>query len=82
VREATTQETDLTMSNATVDTSWAMPERDLAWIDGRRTWATRGLLRSVIFNYVERCHESQWTRYGWATVLLRATKRPQWLSQT
>jgi hypothetical protein len=52
------------MSNATVDTSWAMPERDLAWIDGRQTWATRGLLRSVIFDYVEGCYGSQWARYG------------------
>jgi transposase InsO family protein len=32
---------------------WATLKRELAWIHGRRTWPTRDLLRSAIFDYVE-----------------------------
>ena len=39
--------------NAAVESLWATLKRDLNWIYGRRTWATRNLLRSAIFDYIE-----------------------------
>jgi transposase InsO family protein len=39
--------------NSAVEAVWATLKRELAWIYGRRTWPTRSLLRSVIFDYVE-----------------------------
>lgn len=39
--------------NAAVEAVWATLKRELAWIHGRRTWTTRNLLRSVIFDYIE-----------------------------
>jgi len=39
--------------NAAVESLWATLKRDLNWIYGRRTWTSRDLLRSVIFDYIE-----------------------------
>jgi putative transposase len=39
--------------NSAVEAVWATLKRELAWIYGRRSWPTRSLLRSVIFDYVE-----------------------------
>jgi transposase InsO family protein len=39
--------------NAAVESLWATLKRDLNWIYGRRTWTSRDLLRSAIFDYVE-----------------------------
>lgn len=39
--------------NAAVESTWAVLKRELAWIHGHRTWPTRDLLRSAIFDYVE-----------------------------
>jgi len=39
--------------NAAVEAFWATLKRELAWIHGRTTWPTRGLLRSALFDYIE-----------------------------
>lgn len=39
--------------NSAVEAVWSTLKRELAWIHGRRTWPTRDLLRSAIFDYVE-----------------------------
>lgn len=39
--------------NAAVEATWSVLKRELAWIHGRRTWPTRALLRSAIFDYIE-----------------------------
>ena len=39
--------------NSAVEAVWSTLKRELAWIHGRRTWPTRNLLRSAIFDYVE-----------------------------
>lgn len=39
--------------NAAVESLWATLKRDLNWIYGRRTWTSRNLLRSAIFDYIE-----------------------------
>jgi len=39
--------------NAAVEATWSVLKRELAWIHGHRTWPTRDLLRSAIFDYVE-----------------------------
>lgn len=39
--------------NAAVESLWATLKRDLNWIYGRRTWTSRSLLRSAIFDYIE-----------------------------
>ena len=39
--------------NAAVESLWATLKRDLNWIYGKRTWLTRNLLRSAIFDYIE-----------------------------
>jgi putative transposase len=39
--------------NSPVGAIWSTLKRELAWIHRRRTWPTRDLLRSAIFDYVE-----------------------------
>lgn len=39
--------------NAAVESLWATLKRDLNWIYGKRTWRSRDLLRSAIFDYIE-----------------------------
>ena len=39
--------------NAAVESLWATLKRDLNWIYGRRTWTSRDLLRSAVFDYIE-----------------------------
>ena len=39
--------------NSAVEAVWSTLKRELAWIHGRRTWPTRDLLRSAIFDYIE-----------------------------
>ena len=39
--------------NAAVESLWATLKRDLNWIYGRRTWTSRDLLRSAMFDYIE-----------------------------
>lgn len=39
--------------NAAVESLWATLKRDLNWIYGKKTWPTRNLLRSAIFDYIE-----------------------------
>jgi len=39
--------------NAAVESLWATLKRDLNWIYGRKTWTSRDLLRSAIFDYIE-----------------------------
>jgi putative transposase len=39
--------------NAAVESLWATLKRELNWIYGRRTWTSRDLLRSAIFDYIE-----------------------------
>lgn len=39
--------------NAAVESLWATLKRDLNWIYGRKTWMSRDLLRSAIFDYIE-----------------------------
>jgi transposase InsO family protein len=48
--------------NAAVEAVWATLKRELAWIHGRRTWPTRDILRSVIFDYVEGFYNPQRTQ--------------------
>jgi transposase InsO family protein len=38
---------------AAVESLWATLKRDLNWISGKKTWPTRNLLRSAIFDYIE-----------------------------
>ena len=45
--------TDGRLYFAGVESLWATLKRDLNWIYGRKTWASRDLLRSVIFDYIE-----------------------------
>jgi transposase InsO family protein len=37
----------------TDESLWATLKRDLNWIYGRRTWTSRDLLRSAVFDYIE-----------------------------
>jgi transposase InsO family protein len=39
--------------NAAVESLWATLKRDLNWIYGRKTWTSRDLLRSAVFDYIE-----------------------------
>jgi putative transposase len=39
--------------NSAVEAVWSTLKRELAWIHGRRTWPTRALLRSALFDYIE-----------------------------
>jgi putative transposase len=39
--------------NAAVESLWATLKRDLNWIYGRKTWRSRDLLRSAVFDYIE-----------------------------
>ena len=39
--------------NAAVESLWATLKRDQNWIYGRKTWTSRDLLRSAIFDYIE-----------------------------
>lgn len=39
--------------NAAVEATWSVLKRELAWIHGQKTWPTRDLLRSAIFDYIE-----------------------------
>ena len=39
--------------NAAVESLWATLKRDLNWIYGKKTWVSRDLLRSAIFDYIE-----------------------------
>jgi putative transposase len=48
--------------NAAVEAVWATIKQELAWIHGRRTWPTRDLLRSAIFDYVEGFYNPQRTQ--------------------
>jgi len=48
--------------NAAVEAVWATLKRELAWIHGRRTWPTRDLLRSAIFDYIEGFYNPQRTQ--------------------
>jgi transposase InsO family protein len=48
--------------NAAVESVWATLKRDLAWIHDRKTWPTRDLLRSAIFDYVEGFYNPQRTQ--------------------
>jgi len=48
--------------NSAVESVWSTLKRELAWIHGRRTWPTRNLLRSAIFDYVEGFYNPQRTQ--------------------
>jgi putative transposase len=48
--------------NAAAEAVWATLKRQLAWIHSRRTWPTRDLLRSAIFDYVEGFYNPQRTQ--------------------
>jgi len=48
--------------NSAVEAVWSTLKRELAWIHGRRTWPTRDLLRSAIFDYVEGFYNPQRTQ--------------------
>jgi putative transposase len=48
--------------NAAVEAVWATLKRELAWIHRHKTWPTRDLLRSVIFDYVEGFYNPQRTQ--------------------
>jgi transposase InsO family protein len=39
--------------NGVVESLWATVKRNLNWIYDRRTWTSRHLLRSAIFDYIE-----------------------------
>lgn len=39
--------------NAAVEAFFATLKRELAWIHGRRSWPSRSLLRSALFDYIE-----------------------------
>ena len=39
--------------NAAVEAFFATLKRELAWIHGGRSWPTRGLLRSALFDFIE-----------------------------
>jgi putative transposase len=45
--------------NAAVESLWATLKRDLNWICGRKTWTSRNLLRSAIFDYIEGFYNPQ-----------------------
>ncbi len=47
--------------NSAVEAVWSMLKQELAWIHGRRTWPTRDLLRSAIFDNVEGFYNPQRT---------------------
>lgn len=48
--------------NSAVEAVWATLKRELAWIHGRKTWPTRDLLRSVLFDYIEGFYNPQRTQ--------------------
>ena len=48
--------------NSAVEAVWATLKRELHWIYGRKTWPTRDLLRSVLFDYIEGFYNSQRTQ--------------------
>lgn len=48
--------------NSAVEAVWATLKRELQWIYGRKTWPTRDLLRSVLFDYIEGFYNSQRTQ--------------------
>jgi putative transposase len=39
--------------NSAIEAVWSTLKRELAWTHCRRTWPTRDLLRSAIFDYIE-----------------------------
>ena len=45
--------------NAAVESLWATLKRDLNWIYGKKTWQSRDLLRSAIFDYIEGFYNPQ-----------------------
>ena len=45
--------------NAAVESLWATLKRDLNWIYGKKTWRSRDLLRSAIFDYIEGFYNPQ-----------------------
>jgi len=48
--------------NAAVEAVWATLKRELAWIHHRRSWPSRDLLRSAIFDYIEGFYNPQRTQ--------------------
>jgi transposase InsO family protein len=47
------------------------------WIYGTETWATRDLLRSVLFDHLEEFYNPRGPRSDWAIVPQPSTKRVQ-----
>ena len=45
--------------NAAVESLWATLKRDLNWIYGKKTWQSRDLLRSAIFDFIEGFYNPQ-----------------------
>jgi putative transposase len=54
--------TDDCNDNAAVELLWAALKRDLNWIYRRKTWISRDLLRSVIFDYIEGFYNPECTQ--------------------
>ena len=42
-----------TWTNAAVESFFATLKRELAWIHATKTWATRAVLRTALFDYIE-----------------------------
>src|SRR5664280_2240427 len=66
--------------NAAVEAVWATLKREPAWIHGRRTWPTRDLLRSAIFDYTEGFCNAQRTQARLGYLSLPSSRKPQWLN--
>jgi transposase InsO family protein len=45
--------------NAAVESFFATLKRELAWIHGTKTWATRRALQAAIFDYIETFYNPQ-----------------------
>ena len=59
------------------------PRSSGSWLDPRRrSWPSRDLLRSAIFDYVEGFYNPQRTQNASAIALPQSSKKRQWLKQT